>query len=195
MTSASYNFGRRRIWQGLTMILLVSTLGLAAQKPPKAEQVLADAESKATEQHKTIFLVFGASWCEPCHQLDRFLEAPEIHPLLDKYFVFAKLAVAEEFGNNPKLNSPGSDKLMARLGGTIGGTGGLPYFVFLDAKGETIINSKRPVRGQQDGADIGYPSEPEEIDWFVSMLKKGAPSLTTEEARIVENWLRRAAGS
>ena len=43
------------------------------------------------------------------------------------------------------------------------------------------------------GGGIGFPTEPEEIAWLINMLKKGAPLLTSDEARVVENALRRGA--
>ena len=40
-------------------------------------------------------------------------------------------------------------------------------------------------------ANIGYPAEPEEIDWFMAMLRKGAPAMTIGESAAVEQWLRK----
>jgi len=46
----------------------------------------------------------------------------------------------------------------------MGRAGGTPYSVFLDANGALIVNSKRPSTLQPDGDNIGYPSEPAEVD-------------------------------
>jgi len=105
----------------------------------------------------------------------------------DGYFVIARLTVAEELGGNPQLNSPGAEKLILKLGGVLGS---VPFVAFLDPNGELIINSCRPVKNKADGGNIGYPDEPGEIDWFLSMLKKGAPALTLEDARVIEKLLR-----
>ena len=43
-------------------ILLFATTDPAILTPPSAKQVLAKAEAKAAEEHKTIFVVFDASW-------------------------------------------------------------------------------------------------------------------------------------
>jgi hypothetical protein len=68
----------------------------------------------------------------------------------------------------------------------MGGEGqGLPFFAFVDAKGEPIVSSR------QDGqANIGHPFGPEEITWFMKMLEKAAPKMTAEEARDIERWLK-----
>ncbi len=179
----------------LTLFLCLFGSALFAQKPAPARQVVENAKDQAAQQHKLIFLVFGASWCGPCHDLDTFMAARETRPVLEKYFVLAKLNVAEEAGKHPELNSPGGEELMAKLGGANAkeGIGGVPFLVFLDANGEAIVNSNRPVKGRAGGANIGYPSEPEEIDWFMVMLKRAVPAMTAEESRTIEEWLRKAS--
>jgi len=185
----------RWIQRAVALVLLVTASSLAAQDPPPAERVLADAKVQAAHQHKNIFLIFEASWCEPCKQLEAFIEAPGIHSILEKHFVIARVSIGEEYGDPPKPNSPGSGKLLVELGGAGGGEGDVPFIVLLDAKRKFIINSNRPVKGKAEVEGIGYPTEPEEIDWFMTMLKKGAPSLTKDDAQVIEAWLRKGAGS
>jgi hypothetical protein len=48
----------RIIWLSLTLALPTT----AAELKPKAEEVLAKAKTKATAEHKAIFIVFDASW-------------------------------------------------------------------------------------------------------------------------------------
>ncbi|HTC62637.1 MAG TPA: thioredoxin family protein [Candidatus Saccharimonadales bacterium] len=172
------------------MSLFASFYAHAAQQRPGAEQVLASAESAAVAQHKPIFLVFGASWCPPCRQMEVFMEDPKIHPILEKYFVLAHLNVLEQRGKHPELNSPGSEKLLADYGGE---SMGVPFIVFLDAQGQPLINSSRPVNRKSKGDNIGYPALPVEIDWFMAMLRKTIPSLAKSDADVIEMWLRRAS--
>jgi thiol-disulfide isomerase/thioredoxin len=159
-----------------------------------AERAFADAKAQAAEQHKLIFLVFGASWCEPCHRMDAFLDAPETRQIFGKYFVLVKLNVAEKLGNHPELESPGGRDLALKLGGanSKGGLIGVPFFLFLDASGEPIVNSRRPVEGLPGGKNIGYPAKPEEIDWFMAMLRKANPPMTADESYTIKEWLRKA---
>jgi len=93
------------------------------------------------------------------------------------------------------LESPGGEELDVKFGGADekGGVTGVPFLVFLDAKGELIVNSNRPVQGHPEGDNIGYPAEPYEIDWFTAMLKKAVPEMTPDESRTIESWLRRAS--
>lgn len=170
----------------LTLGCLAGLLLLAAETPPPASAVLESAGAAAAAQHKSIFLIFHASWCGWCKKLDQFLETPEIKPVIDKYFVVAHLTVQEQ-GARKSLNNPEGDEVMAHAGGK---DAGLPFFAFLDEKGETIANSIRPGEGNDAERNIGHPVKPQEVDWFLIMVKKAAPAMSADEAKVLENWLR-----
>ena len=141
---------------GLIMASIFAATSAVAEKPPRAEEILARARTQAAEQQKNIFIMFGASWCEPCHELESFLASAQISPIIAKHFVIARVTVAEEFGGNPKLNNPGGEKLFLKLGGQ---WGNVPFFALVDAKGgEVIITSRRPVKKKGDSGDIGFPA-------------------------------------
>ncbi len=65
------------------------------------------------------------------------------------------------------------------------GSGSVPFFVMLDAEGNVIVDSKAPKTG-----NIGFPVDPSEIDWFMKMLAKAAPLMTSAEAKVLEAKLR-----
>lgn len=75
---------------------------------------------------------------------------------------------------------------MAKVGGE---KMGLPFIAFLDVGGQLIINSRRQANGK-DAGNIGHPYQPEEVNWFMAMVKKAAPAITAADARVVEDWLR-----
>lgn len=91
----------------------------------------------------------------------------------------------EETKNSKGLNTPGGEELYKKLGGS----GGIPFFAFLDEHGRTIVNTIRMKDGKPAG-NIGYPGEPFEIDWFLAMLAKAVPQMTAEESGTIEKWLR-----
>ena len=101
--------------------------------------------------------------------------------------MIARLDVQEQ-GDKASLNTPGGGALAAQLGAK--DTSSLPFFAFLDEHGELIANSYRPVRGKPDGANIGHPTEPEEIDYFMSMLRKAVPALSPADTQLIEDYLR-----
>ena len=91
-----------------------------------------------------------------------------------------------EQGAKKSLDTPGGDELMKRLGGPAG----LPFFAFLDGQGALLVNSIRPGENGKPGGNIGHPFEPVEVDWFLKMLRKGAPGMTPEETAVLEKYLR-----
>jgi thioredoxin-related protein len=163
----------------LILALFSVTALVSSAEPSSADQVLAPAKAKASAEQKTIFLHFGASWCIWCKRLDAFLDRPDIKPVFEKYFIPVKLVV-QESGKNKALENLGADTLMQQLGGTAG----LPYFAFLDAKGRTIANS------MLNGNNIGYPGEPAEIDYFVQIMRKAAPKMSDGDLKTIETALR-----
>jgi hypothetical protein len=100
---------------------------------------------------------------------------------LEKHVVVAKLTV-QESEKNKHLENPGGPEVLQRLGGQ---NAGLPFFAFTDARGEMIVNARRP-----DGRNIGHPFAPEEIDWFLKMLERAAPKMSGDERKTIETWLR-----
>ena len=164
----------------LVLALLSVTSFVASAEPLTAEQMLAPAKAKAAAEQKAIFLHFGASWCGWCKRLDAFLDRPDIKPVFEKYFIPVKLVV-QESAKNKALENPGADSLRQQLGGA---TAGLPYFAFLDEKGEMIANS------MLNGSNIGYPGEPNEIDYFLQMMKKAAPKMDDGDLKTIEAALR-----
>ena len=99
--------------------------------------------------------------------------------------MLAKIDV-QEAREKQNLNTAGGDAAYKRLGGP----GGLPYFAFLDAHGDVIVNSIRPGDNGKKGENIGHPDSKEEVDLFLAMVHKAAPKITPAESAALERWLR-----
>ena len=70
---------------------------------------------------------------------------------------------------------------------------GFPFIIMLDATGRPLVDSLRPTpKGKEN---IGYPDSPAEIDWFMTMVQKSAPSLTPQEMATLRSWLKSHATS
>lgn len=161
-------------------VSVVTFQALAA--PPSAKQILDEAKTRATQEKKAIFIHFGASWCGWCKRLDAFLDKPEVKPVFEKYFVPVKLVV-QESDKNKALENAGADAVLKKLGGPAG----LPYSAFLNAQGDMIVNSNR---NGEAGQNIGYPAQPNEIDWFLTMIQKAAPSISVDDKNAIASLLR-----
>ena len=64
---------------------------------------------------------------------------------------------------------------------------GIPWLVILDAAGEKLITSDGPK------GNIGYPFEPHEIEYFLTMLKSTAERMDEGQLADVETALNEAA--
>ncbi|MGD0648826.1 MAG: thioredoxin family protein [Acidobacteriaceae bacterium] len=176
----------RRTFLPIALALLFSTCATALRAEPTANDLLSQARATAATQHKNILLIFSASWCGPCHMFEHFLADPAIAPIMNKAFVLTTLDVGEHPTDTRHHDTPGAADLRASLGGA---TAGYPYLIMLPPAGHPIINSLRPDPTTPGGNNIGYPAIPAEIDWFMQMLQKSAPTLTPQDTATLHAWL------
>ena len=184
----------RNFLRAAAILLLMSVAMGAAQKVPKADDVLKAAKQKAADQNKGIFLIFGASWCEDCHELDGFLALPEMAGIFDKYFVITRLTIGEAAAGHPEWDNPGSEFVLSKYGGVSpSGEVESPFIAILDAKTKLLTNSHKTGKGKGAGGGTGFPTEPEDIRWFLGMLQKGAPAMTEDERHEIQETLQKSA--
>jgi uncharacterized protein YyaL (SSP411 family) len=128
-------------------------------EPKDAKAVLGDALNRASSEDKKVFLSFGAPWCGWCHRLENFLARPQIAAIMERDFVVAKIDV-------DRMTS-GKD-VMARYRSQESRSGGIPWFVILDPRGEKLATSDA-----LDGPNknIGYPATAKEIAAFMGIIE------------------------
>jgi uncharacterized protein YyaL (SSP411 family) len=156
---------------------------VAAPKPTK--EILDEAMKAARKEKKSIFIHFGASWCGWCRLLEKVIATPEVKPLMEANYVMVEL-VAMENGPKKALENEGSNEFMAKMGGA---KAGLPFMVFLDAKGKKLADSNVMPNSQ----NIGCPAAPEEIVAFGELLKKTAPRLSDAQRQAILDAFTKAA--
>lgn len=159
-----------------------------AAPPETADSLFAQAKAAAESKHSNVLLVFSASWCGPCKLYERFLEDPQMKSIAEKAFVIQRIDVGEREGDPRHADTPGGGALRSALGGV--GEPGFPFLVMTDGSGAPIVNS---YRNGNTGDNIGYPVLPQEIDWYLEMMKRAAPSLSAEDLATTRTWLRKHA--
>jgi hypothetical protein len=86
--------------------------------------------------------------------------------------------IVKETPKNKELETPGGDKWLKTMKGD---SAGLPFYGFLDKNGKVLITSIRPAKGENKGGNIGHPMKDEEIAYFMKMVKKAAPRLSSRD--------------
>ena len=175
----------------LTAFFLLATVLAApvvAAPPDDADALFAQAKAAAKSEHKNILMVFSASWCGPCKLYERFLEDREMRPITEKAFVVQRIDVGEFPNDQKHSNTPGGVTLRTTLGAV--DEPGFPFLVMTDENGQPIVNSYR--NGNKD-KNVGYPASPEEIHWYIAMLKRAAPALSHDDLAATHAWLDKHA--
>ncbi len=146
-----------------------------AATPPDAQSALDAALARAASEDKRVFLHFGAPWCGWCHKLEDFMALPEIKAILETDFVDVKIDTDRMKGGKELLGRYCEKQ------------GGIPWFVFLDAQGKSLVTS------DAQGGNIGYPVEPHEIAHFVKMLQQSKQRITPQQIDAIQQTLNSRA--
>ena len=153
-----------------------------------ASDLFTRGKTRAKAEQKNVLLVFSASWCGPCKLYERFLEDPQMSSITEKALVVVRVDMGERPRDPAHADTPDGLALRTELGAA--GEPGFPFLVITDENGSPIVNSYRNGNAE---ANVGYPAAPEEIDWYVEMLKRAAPALLPEDLAATRVWLRKHA--
>jgi thiol-disulfide isomerase/thioredoxin len=173
----------------IAIMLMASPLAFSAAPEAglSAAEILSQAEAQGRAEHKNILLDFSASWCGNCRLYEHFLADPQMNGILSRAFVFVTMDTGERQGDAKHANTPGGVDFEKSIGGK---DEGFPWLAMLDTNGKPIVSSDRPDPTVKSGkSNTGYPDSPEEIGWFVEMLRTGAPQLSQQDLANVHAWL------
>lgn len=168
--------------KNIISILLVSffiQFTIAQETIKSANDIMKNAQEQAVKERKNVFVMFTASWCTWCKQMDAKMKDPSIEKLFTNNYVIEKLVVLER-KSKKHLENPGAEELLNNYGGE---KQGIPFYLIFDSKGNLLADSKM-VKDKDilkgEGSNIGCPGTIYEIDAFIYKLKETS-NLTDKE--------------
>jgi len=145
--------------------------------PLDANEVLANALSRAGRDGKRVFLRFGAPWCVWCHKLDDVLNQPAVEEALGAELVSVHIDVDRmTHGKDVQTKYQTS--------------GGIPWYAVLSPDGKVLFTSELSA-----GKNIGFPTEPQEIDHVSKMLTDAHARMSEAQVKLVREAFAGAAAA
>ena len=106
--------------------------------------------------------------------MDSAMNAPGIKSFFDKNFIITHLTV-DESKDKKNLENAGANEMRTAWHGD---NQGIPYWVILDKDGRVLADSRIIDANGKPGNSVGCPAQPEEVDYFLSVLSQtSTPSL------------------
>ena len=144
--------------------------------PQSADALVDNAVHQAANEHKAVIVVFGASWCPPCTEVDAFFKAADVHNAVSNNYLIRHLTIWER-GERATLNTPGSEAMFNQIGGD-----GIPLIAFLDPSGRS-----------RDVWNNGLPSDVNRAE-FLRLFTENRPNLTAGDRALLLTDLKHALG-
>lgn len=169
--------GDSREGQQFQTRLLFSFL-LEHQAPyPDAAAIIEEAQDRAKESDRLVFVYFTEPYCELCELLAAWFERPAVRPVWNRVFVTVRVDISR---------SVNGMRIFASYLGQRRRMTGLPWFAVLKSSGRVLGNAFLMPEKQ----NVGYPWTEEEILAFQDLLERRVEDLTEEELAMLSAELR-----
>lgn len=186
MGKASVGVDRRLVLFGAGAALLAPAPTMAAPQnalPPQPDAAawLVEQRGAAAAEGKRVLVSFYASWCGWCVPMNAVFEDPAVRQTLAPHYRFIHMRALEHSAARRAQQLAHADQIYRSFASEE--QDGLPFVVILNADGSVRANSRSPATRQ----NIGFPTEPADIDWFATMLRTGAPTLSDADLAVVRD--------
>jgi thiol-disulfide isomerase/thioredoxin len=164
-------------------LLFSISVSFAQETMPTAESVLNQTYAQAAKENKKVLLIFHASWCGWCKKMTASLNDASCKKMFDDNYVTVYLDVLEHKGEESKENPGGLDVLKKYEAVDAG----LPFWLVLDANGNTLATCAMPPPGAttaKPSDSVGCPTEPNEVEYFIKVLK-ATSALTDNDFAVI----------
>lgn len=177
-----------KIFFALLASSLLSSAVAGQTTPVTADAILQEAKKLASKENKNILILFTASWCGWCHKMDKSIDDPSCKSFFEKNYVIRHIVV-DETKDKRHLENPGGGEMKKQYHGE--GLG-IPFWLVFDKEGQLLADSKirKEGEGPEMGENTGCPATAEEVDHFISVLKKTS-RMTDAQLEIVKKRFRR----
>lgn len=157
-----------------------------AQESVSADQMLQKACAQAGKENKKVFIMFTASWCGWCHRMDKSMNDEDCKKYFDDNFLMLHFVV-DEFGEKKNLETPGGAAFRTRYGGD---GQGIPFWLIFDKDGNLLADSMKPDGSTGGKLNTGCPAESQEVDYFISVLRKTTKLKEDQLEKISKRFLK-----
>jgi len=168
--------------------VLFSTAVAGQTTPATAAAILQEATQLAARENKNVLILFTASWCGWCHKMDKSLADSSCKTFFDDNYVIRHIVV-DETKDKKHLENPGGGEMKKQYHGE--GLG-IPFWLVFDKDGKLLADSKirKEGDGPEKGENTGCPATAEEVEHFISVLRKTS-RMTDAQLETVRKRFRR----
>lgn len=171
----------------ITVIVLMSGIISAQDKPETAGKIIDDAYKLASKEGKSVMIVFHASWCGWCKKFEASVNDSSCKDFFEKHFIIRYLDILER-GDKKSLETPEAIDVYNKYGGQ---NGGIPFFLIFDKKRTLIADSKIKAKGdgpEKPAQNMGCPATEDEAAAFIKILEKATGVNEKDKVAILERF-------
>lgn len=163
--------------KSLLFCLLFAGAMTQATAQESADKILEKAFTQAKKEKKNVFVMYHASWCKWCKNMENNMEDPSVKPFFDKSYVTTFLVV-QESKDKKNLENPGAEDILKKYKAD---NSGIPFWQIYDANGKLLADSFNA-----KGENLGCPATVEEVAEFTDKLKKSSKLTESDRKKIEE---------